>query len=1178
LGQIKENIMKKNFASQSGLFNPRAFLAFTLGSIGALLAMLSFASTPSSGTLTDTSGPISYTAGPFFVSNPTPIIELDSGPECGGSSQPCDDFKLTVSLTSGYHTTHPNASVKVTLSWTDSGSGSSDYDLYIYKTPRTDCNPSDCTQTDGGEAADYQSASTNNPEIATISPLHDGTQTYTFVVVPFTATGETVHVTAELLPGSGSAGGVPGFGGPDPTAPGVPRYQNFFAPDNTSAQSSEGEFNIGYNPKTGRIMNMNLGPVWRITPPELLTPPKPECCEGLWEDKDNPATNIGVDPILWTDQKSGRTFVSNSTAGANAVYGFSDNDGDTWVPLAASPPNGGTDHETIGSGPYPASLSALSTALNQGEAVYYCSQSFPLGPAACQRSDTLGASYGPGTFAYLGNGITKCEGLHGHVHVAPDGTVWLPVNQCAGQQGGAFSTDGGVTWHEFIVPNAISQAEGADPSIAIDANSRIYYSYVNNQPVPTGQPLEGHARVAVGTLNKSTNTITWSSDFDIGASHGIVNAAEIEAVGGTAGRAAVGFLGTDIAGDYQAISFPGNWYAFIATTYDNGAHWVTVNATPNDPVQSMTGIWQQGGSHQDRNLLDFNEITVDKFGRVLYGYSDGCVSEGCIAGTAPNDFTAFMRVAHQSGGKSLFASNDANTDTTTALPPKPPCLSGTRDPSASHLSWKAPDNGGSDITGYQILRGTTSGGEQVLVANTGNTNTKIDDTTADPSVPHYFYTVKAINSNGTVIGPASNEIDLVVVVPAPPENVCALPGLTKLTDPSGDATATLIGGPGTPTPPGTDLLSFQIAQPFAADNVIRLAFTINTDNGESPQPLGSSWYVAMKIPDPAPATTFHYKAVHMTWNGATPTFESYTPAPNGSGGIDGRFVTSGSQKPAEPSSGYAPPFNKVVIVVKASDLGLNPGDTIAGFVSGVSQTTGGIVTGLYDAMPDSLAFTSSYTVNSNAFCQPNNPPTAVLTANPTSGPPPLTVNFDGSGSSDPDSGDHIASYTFKFGDGQSVTQSTPTVSHTYNKAGTYAATLTVTDSHGAQSTNAAEVTITATAPDLIVSTLKAASNQAPQGAKIPITATITNIGQANAGTSHTKFVLDGSTVLGDIATPVIPAQSSTSVTVTWNTAGVKKGNHTISATADSKNEVAESDETNNTSAPVTIFIQGNQTR
>src|SRR5438874_2172155 len=696
--------MQKHSASESGAFNPRIFLAFILWSVGAWLAMFSFASTPPSGTLTDTSGPLTYTAGPFFVANPTPVIFVDQGPECFGSEQPCDDYALTVTLPAGYHTAHPNAAVKATMSWTDNGSAASDYDLYIYKNPRGDCSPQDCTSTDGTQAANYQSASSANPEIATISPLADGTQKYTVVVVPYTPTGETVHVTIELLPGSGGGGGGGPFGGPDPTAPGVPRYQNFYAPSGSSAETSSGEFNIGFNPHTGRIMTMNIGPIWRLTPPELLSPAQPECCEALWEDKTNLSTITGLDPILFTDQKTGRTFASNSTVGANAVYGYTDNDGDLGVPLAASPARGGTDHETIGSGPYPPSLSALSNPVNQGEAVYYCSQSWPLGPATCQRSDTLGASYGPGVLAYEGNGITQCHGLHGHVHVAPDGTVWLPVSHCGGNQGGALSTDGGVAWHEFIVPNSISQAEGADPSIAIDSNSTIYYAYVNNQPVPAGSLPEGHARVAVGHGN-ADNTITWTSDFDIGASHGIKNAAEIEAVGGSSGRAAVGFPGTDIGGDYQATGFGGKWYAFIATTYNTGQSWVTVNATPNDPVQSMTGIWQQGGSHQDRNLLDFNEITVDKVGRVLYGYSDGCVSEGCIAGTAANDFTAFMRVARQSGGKSLFASNDASTDTTTALLPKPACLSGVRDSTAAYLSWKVPDNGGSAITGYQVLAG-----------------------------------------------------------------------------------------------------------------------------------------------------------------------------------------------------------------------------------------------------------------------------------------------------------------------------------------------------------------------------------------------------------------------------------------------------------------------------------------
>src|SRR5207253_309111 len=289
--------------------------------------------------------------------------------------------------------------------------------------------------------------------------------------------------------------------------------------------------------------------------------------------------------------------------------------------------------------------------------------------------------------------------------------------------------------------------------------------------VAAGQQPQGHARVQVGHLDAVSNTVSWSNSFDLGATHGIVNAAEIEAVGGSSGRAAVGFIGADIAGDYQAQGYPGRWYAFIATTYDGGKNWVTVNATPNDPVQSKTGIWQSGGGNLQRNLLDFNEITADDKGRVLYGYSDGCVSSGCIAGTAPNDFVAFMRVARQSGGKTIFASNDNNTDTTTALVPKPPCLSGIRFATVSHLSWKAPDNGGSDITGYQILRGTAAGGETVLVTNTGDAKTSYDDTTVDSSVTDYFYEVKAINAVGT--GNPSNEIDLPLTTPPPAESICA---------------------------------------------------------------------------------------------------------------------------------------------------------------------------------------------------------------------------------------------------------------------------------------------------------------------------------------------------------------------------------------------------------------------
>jgi PKD repeat protein len=1045
--------MKKNPASQSGLFNSRVLIAFSLCSVGVLLAMFSFASTPSSGTLTATSGPLTYTAGPFTGANPTPVIEVDSGPECNNPSQPCDDYALTVTLPSGYAGAHPNAAIKVTLGWTDTGSGASDYDLYIYKTPRADCNPTDCTRTNGTQAADYQSASSANPEIATISPLHDGTQTYTVVVVPFTPTGETVHVKIELLPGSGS-GGSTTFGGADPTTPGVPRYQNFFAPDGTSAaNSSEGEFNIGFDPKTGRIMVMNLGPIWRLTPPELSSPAKPECCEALWEDKSTKTLNTGLDPILWTDQKTGRTFASNSTVGANAVYAFSDNDGDFWVEAGFSPPNGGADHETIGSGPYPAALSVLSTAANQGEAVYYCSQDV-VGPASCQRSDTLGVSYGPGVLAY--NGITtQCGGLHGHLHVAPDGTAWLPVNQCGGKQGGALSTDAGTTWQEFIVTGSISQAQGADPSIAIDSDSTVYYAYVNNEPVAAGNPPEGHAHVKVSKDHGKT----WINDFDLGASHGIVNAAEIEAVGGSSGRAAVGFLGTDIAGDYQAISFPGKWYAFIATTYNGGVTWTTVNATPNDPVQSMTGIWQQGGSHQDRNLLDFNEITVDSKGRVLYGYSDGCVTEGCIAGTAPNDFTAFMRVARQSGGKTIFASNDSATDTTAAILPKAPCLSGTRDVTASHLTWKAPDNGGSDITGYQILRGTTAGSETVLVLNTGNAKTTFDDTTADPSVAHYFYVVKAINAVGT--GPQSNEIDL-IVGPTPvtrPSFSCD--GINVVIDAAGDA-INPAGGLGPTSQADITAISFSANTP--ATTITTKMTLANLTSVPSPGTTFTTYFVVWTSSNgktyatevdvsPGPLAVFNWGEFN-TSNNQLSTFNSTTGTFNQ--GVDGTITVD------VPVSGVGNPTIPITDV-NGTPAVTNPyGLTIAG--------EGAVGSGLVFTQPMDRAPNTGFGQRWAVCPPPNNPPTAVLTATPTSGIAPLTVKFDGSGSSDPDAGDKIASYTFTFGDGSAaVTQSTPTISHTYNAAGNYGATLSVTDSHGAVSTNTAVVVISVNKVNSVVS-------------------------------------------------------------------------------------------------------------
>jgi len=87
-------------------------------------------------------------------------------------------------------------------------------------------------------------------------------------------------------------------------------------------------------------------------------------------------------------------------------------------------------------------------------------------------------------------------------------------------------------------------------------------------------------------------------------------------VAGDDNRAAFAFLGTPTAGGLQGPKFDGVWHLYIATTYDGGATWKTVDATPNDPVQRGC-IWLAGGANVCRNLLDFMDVQIDQQGRVL---------------------------------------------------------------------------------------------------------------------------------------------------------------------------------------------------------------------------------------------------------------------------------------------------------------------------------------------------------------------------------------------------------------------------------------------------------------------------------------------------------------------------------------------------------------------------------
>ena len=137
----------------------------------------------------------------------------------------------------------------------------------------------------------------------------------------------------------------------------------------------------------------------------------------------------------------------------------------------------------------------------------------------------------------------------------------------------------------------------------------------------------------------------------------------------------------------------------------------------------------------------------------------------------------------------------------------------------------------------------------------------------------------------------------------------------------------------------------------------------------------------------------------------------------------------------------------------------------------------------------------------------NRAPTARVTASPTSGALPLAVSFDGSASTDPDAGDTLT-YIWNFGDGSSpATTTSATTSHTYTTAGTFTATLTVRDNHGATSLAAqARIDPGNTAPQVTIDT-PTVNDRFAVGQTITMHATATDAQDGTLAPSRLSWVV-----------------------------------------------------------------------
>ena len=461
------------------------------------------------------------------------------------------------------------------------------------------------------------------------------------VAVAFTGTLVAATVT---MAGHAQAGSPNRVAAASTTAT-APGYAVYPAPSSLTDSNNSGEPSIGTSWKSGATMYQSSLSTYKVTFDDSASP-----ATATWKDVSANAGNgcllgstLSLDPILFTDHTTGRTWESQLT-GANSATCYTDDDGQTWNPTTGGGIPSGVDHQTIGGGPYSSGgLGGLPTGYP--DVVYYCSQD--IATAFCGASHDGGTTFGAGVPTYS---LLDCGGLHGHIKVGPDGTAYLPNKGCNGNAAVVVSKDNGLTWNVHQIPGTTES--DADPSVGVGSGNTVYVGYVGS---------DGKPGVAVSHDHGST----WSAPQTVGGEYGIQNAVFPAMVAGDDDRATLAFIGTPTGGDYQdQANFHGVWHLYLATTYDGGATWTTVDATPGDPVQR--GSICTGGTTcgNDRNLLDFIDATIDSHGRVEVAFADGCTG-ACVTDPSVNNHDAYATIARQSSGSPLLSAYDPATVTAT---------------------------------------------------------------------------------------------------------------------------------------------------------------------------------------------------------------------------------------------------------------------------------------------------------------------------------------------------------------------------------------------------------------------------------------------------------------------------------------------------------------------------------
>ena len=302
------------------------------------------------------------------------------------------------------------------------------------------------------------------------------------------------------------------------------------APASLAGSNDAGEPSIGSDQRTGNAMFQSGLRTYRVSFDAVG--------RASFTDRSSTLTSLtSLDPILFTDPRTNRTFVSQLLGGCS-LMAYTDDDGQSWTQNPVGCGIGAAaDHQTVGGGAF--APTATGIGVGYPDITYYCAQAVV--SAQCSASHDGGLTYGPGVPIYT---ALDCGGLHGHIMVGRDGAAYVPNADCNGRQGFSVSTDNGLTWSVEAVPGSTTQDE-SDPAVGVGAAGTAYLGFAQSRGAGGTSPDVSVYRNGAFT-----------APYDVSGGR-ISNVQFPRMVAGDDNRAAFAFLGTTTPGDDQAADFTG---------------------------------------------------------------------------------------------------------------------------------------------------------------------------------------------------------------------------------------------------------------------------------------------------------------------------------------------------------------------------------------------------------------------------------------------------------------------------------------------------------------------------------------------------------------------------------------------------------------------------------------------